>query len=135
MFCRQKSPLVLGIGMVLGLLVGCQMLARGPSDGEQIRALTNKFVEAGNNQDLESLMSCLAEDFEGENGEDKEAIGGVFEYILATGAGLDAADFAVDIAEDANTAEVKNVIVMDTAYVLLIKKEEATWLIAGYRQP
>jgi ketosteroid isomerase-like protein len=135
MFCRQKSPLVLGIGMVLGLLVGCQMLARGPSDGEQIRALTNKFVEAGNNQDLESLMSCLAEDFEGENGEDKEAIGGVFECILATGAGLDAADFAVDIAEDANTAEVKNVLVMDTAYVLLIKKEEATWLIAGYRQP
>jgi ketosteroid isomerase-like protein len=119
--------------MILGLLVGCQTLARGPSDEEQIRALTNKFVGAGNTQDLESLMSCIAEDFEGDNGEDKEAMRDVFEYVLQMGAEFDAAGFVVDIAEDAKSAEVKDVKVMDTAYVILLTNEDETWLIRGYR--
>jgi len=110
------------------------MLARGPSDEEQIRALTNKFVEAGNNQDLESLMSCFTEDFEGANGEDKKAIGEIFEYIFTMDAEFDATDIAVDLAEDGNSAEVGDLDILETPYALLLKKEGGTWLISGYRQ-
>jgi len=131
---KQRFPLILGVGMVLGLLAGCQMLARGPSDEEQIRALTNKFVQAGSNQDLESLMSCIAENFEGENGEDKEAIGEIFEYLFTINAQFDATDVVVNIAEDGKSAEVGEVDIMETPYALLLKKQGGTWLITGHRQ-
>jgi hypothetical protein len=134
MIFKQRFPLILGVGMVLGLVVGCQMLARGPSDEEQIRAITNKFVEAGNNQDLESLMSCFTEDFEGANGEDKVAMGEILEYVFTMDAGFDATNIVVDLAEDGKSAEVGNVDIMETPYALLLKKEGGTWLVSGYRQ-
>ena len=134
MFCKQRFPLILGVGMILGLLVGCQMLARGPSDEEQIRALTNKFVQAGNNQDLDSFMSCFSEDFEGANDEDKKAIGDIFEYVFTMDAEFDATDIAVGLAEDGKSAEVGDVDILETPYALLLKKEGGTWLVSGYRQ-
>ena len=133
---RRGFPLILGVGLTLGLLVGCQMLARGPSDEEQIRALTNKFVEAGNNRDLESLMSCFSEDFEGANGEDKEAIGDIFEYIFTMDAEFDANTTGIIAvsAEDGRSAEVRDVDIMGTPYTLLLKKKGGTWLVSGYGQ-
>ena len=134
MMCRQRVPLTLMVGLILGLIAGCQIFGRGPTDEEQIYALVERFVKAGNEGDLETIMSCFADDYEAETGDDKEAIRGLFEYIFSIGAEFQARQIVVYVAEDRKSAEVKNVHVLDTPYVLDLKKRRGTWLITGSRR-
>lgn len=134
MLCRLRVPLILGVGVVLGLLVGCQTLQPGPSDEEQIRALIDNLVEAGNKRDLETTMWCFDDHFEGEMGENKEELSDLFESVFAMEAEFAATEFVVDIAEDGNSAEVKAVNLLQTPYVLALGKTGGTWLITGYRR-
>jgi hypothetical protein len=117
--------------LVACLMVGCQMMAQGPSDEEQIMALINKFTEAGNKGDLDTLMTAFADDFAMETGEDKEAVRAVLEEGLAAGVEFDAADAKVTVAPDGKTAKVEGVTVDYTPYATSLKKINGQWLITG----
>jgi len=128
---RRLSPVVLGLALVAALLVGCQMLAGGPSDEEQIMTLINKFVEAGNKGDLDTLMTVFADDFTMDTGEDKEAVRAVLEEGLAAGVEFDATDAKVTVAPDGKTAKVEGVTVDYTPYETTLKKINGEWLITS----
>jgi hypothetical protein len=128
---RRVFPAVVGIVLVAGLLAGCTMTAKGPSDEEQIMALINKFTEAGNKGDLETLMAAFADDFAMDTGEDKDAVRAVLEEGLAAGVEFDATDAKVTVAPDGNTAKVEGVTVDYTPYATNLKKMNGQWLITG----
>jgi hypothetical protein len=128
---RRELPLVLGLALVVGLLVGCQTMARGPSDEEQIRTLINKFVDAGNKGDVEAVMAAFADDFAMESGEDKEAVRAVLEEGVAAGVEFDAADVTIKVAPDGKTAQVEGVTVDYTPYTTTLKKRNGQWLITS----
>jgi len=128
---RKGLPLVLGLALVVSLLVGCQMMARGPSDEEQIRTLINKFVDAGNKGDVEAVMAAFADDFAMETGEDKEAVRSVLEEGVAAGVEFDATDVTIKVAPDGESAEVEGVTVDYTPYVTTLKKRGGEWLITS----
>jgi len=128
---RRVFPAVLSLALVAGLLVGCQMMAPGPSDEEQIMALINKFTEAGNKGDLDTVMTAFADDFMMETGEDKEAVRAVLEEGLAAGVEFDATDAEVTVGPDGKTAKVEGVTVDYTPYETTLKKINGQWLITG----
>jgi|GEM_PF-1747271 len=128
---RTGRPLMLGLALVVGLLVGCQMLAPGPSDEEQIRSMIDTFVNAGNKGDVDAVMACFAEDFATEDGADKETIRFMLEDGIASGIEFGASDIEIDIAEDGTTAKVEGVEIDYTPYVATVAKRNGKWLIVG----
>ncbi len=128
---RSHVSLVLGLALVAGLLVGCQTVARGPGDEQQIRSMIDKFVNAGNKGDVETVMACFADDFATEDGADKETIRFMLEDGIASGIEFGARDIQIDIAEDGKTAKVKGVEIDYTPYVATVAKRNGKWLIVG----
>ena len=131
MLHRPRFSVVLGLALVVGILAGCQMMARGPSDEEQIRALVNKFVDAGNNGDLDTAMSAFADDFMRDDGVDKEDVRFMFEDGIASGIEFGASDIEIDIAEDGKSAKVDGVEIDYTPYFATLEKRDGTWVIVG----
>ena len=128
---RAELPLVLGLALVVGLLAGCQMMARGPSNEEQIQSLIDTFVDAGNKGEIEAVMSCFAEDFETEDGADKETIRFMLEDGIASGIEFGASDMKINIAEDGKSAEVEGVEIDYTPYIATVEKRAGKWLIVS----
>ncbi len=131
MFHRRLFPVVLVVALVAGLFVGCQTMARGPSDEDQIMALIRKFTDAGNKGDLNTLMTAFADNFAMDTGEDKQAVRAVLEEGLAAGVEFDATDAKVTVGPDGKTAKVEGVTVDYTPYVTELKKINGQWLITG----
>ena len=131
MLHRKGFSHLLGLAFIVGLLVGCQMMARGPSDEEQIRGIVNKFVNAGNKGDLDTLMSVFADDFMRDDGVDKEDLHAMFEEGIASGLEFGASDIKIKIAEDGKSAEVEGVEIDYTPYVANLEKRGGTWIIVG----
>jgi len=131
MIRRTGWLLMVGLALVASLLVGCQMLAGGPSDEEQIRTMIDTFVNAGNKGDIDAVMACFAEDFATEDGADKETIRFMLEDGIASGIEFGATDIKIDIAEDGKTAKVEGVEIDYTPYVATVAKRNGKWLIVG----
>ena len=115
--------------MAVGLLAGCQMMAKGPSDEELIRTMISKFVEAGNKGNAEAVMAFFADDFAMDTGEDKEAVRAVLEEGIISGVEFDASDMKVTVAADGKTAKAEGVTVDYTPYVASLVKRAGEWLI------
>jgi len=126
-----RFSLVLTVAVVVGILAGCQMMVRGPSDEEQIEAVVNTFVNAGNAGDLETLMSVFADDFVRDDGVDKEDLRFVFDDAIASGIEFGASDLKIKIADDGKSAEVDGVEIDYTPYYATLEKRGGKWVIVG----
>lgn len=131
---------VLGLALVAALVAGCAGVApgvapgvaQGPSDEEQIRALIGKFVQAGNKGEIEAVMSCFAENFMTDSGDDKASIRDQLEG--AGGVEFSAENLKITIAKDGKTAEVDAVEIDNTPYIAGLTKRDGKWLITSGRE-
>lgn len=128
---RRGRSVVVAVSVVVGLLVGCQMMARGPSDEEQIRSVIDKFINAGNDGKIDTMMSCFAEDFLRDDGVDKEEVRSLFEEGIASGIEFDASDVEINIAADGKSAKAEGVQIDYTPYFATLEKRAGKWLIVG----
>ena len=127
MMYGKGLTLVLGLTVVAALLAGCAGMAQGPSDDEQIRALIDKFVQAGNKGQIDTVMSCFADDFMTDGGDDKASVRGQLEG--AGGAEFSAKTLKITIAKDGKTAEVDAVEIDYTPYIAGLTKRSGKWMI------
>ncbi len=131
MVYRTRFSLVLTLALAAGILAGCQMMARGTSDEEQIRAVVTKFVTAGNKGDLDALMGVFADDFVRDDGVDKEDLRFVFDDAIASGIEFGASNLKIKVADDGKSAEVEGVEIDYTPYYATLQKRGGVWIITG----
>jgi len=131
MVYRRRFSLVLTAALVVGILAGCQTMARGPSDEEQIQAVVTTFVTAGNKGDLETMMSVFADDFVRDDGVDKEDLRFMFDDAIASGIEFGASNLKIKVADDGKSAEAEGVEIDYTPYYATLEKRGGKWVITG----
>jgi hypothetical protein len=126
-----RFSVILTLVLVVGILAGCQPVARGPGDEEQIRAVVTTFVTAGNKGDLETMMSVFADDFVRDDGVDKEDLHAMFDEGIASGIEFGTSNLKIKVADDGKSAEAEGVEIDYIPYYATLEKRSGAWVIVG----
>jgi (p)ppGpp synthase/HD superfamily hydrolase len=110
-----RFSVILTLVLVVGILAGCQPVARG----------------AGNKGDLETMMSVFADDFVRDDGVDKEDLHAMFDEGIASGIEFGTSNLKIKVADDGKSAEAEGVEIDYIPYYATLEKRSGAWVIVG----
>ncbi len=128
---------MLAVGLVAGLVCGCQTAAKGPSDQELINKVVADWKAAATAKDLDKVMALYSEAFShfeyGDKAGMKSFIKDAIDMGYMENAEINTANTKVTIEKDkANAYPIEMKAAFGSATIKLdLKKEASGWKITG----